>query len=184
MEPSDLDDDRPRAARCPQCGELPEWESLSDGYTERWLAVCRCGRMQAFLPDQPAVELDDPLSAFLVGPGRQVLPPTPPWIRLFMRSLQSPWNAAWRYSPEPCAACAERVCFVLQVCPRPYWLARCSLCLACGRVTSEYSQPWQNLHELGMSGSVWAPPSPAVLRLRACVFRPYATFRGGGVDRR
>ena len=174
MERDELDDDRPMSVRCAQCGECPEWESLSDGYGERWLGVCRCGRMQAFLPDQPAVESKDALAAFLLGAGREISAPTPAWIRLFMRSLEQPWNTRWRYSPEPCGACAERVCFVLQVCPRPYWLATCRLCLACGRATTAYSQPWQNLHELAVSGSAWAPPCLAVQRLRNCVFRPFA----------
>src|SRR6266536_2626136 len=114
MEPDHLDHDQPMSVRCAQCGELPEWESIADAYEERWLAVCRCGRMQTFLPDQPAAEPKDPLAAFLLGAGRDIPSPTPPWIRLFMRSLEQPWNTRWRYSPEPCSACAERVCFGVQ----------------------------------------------------------------------
>ena len=178
MEEHQLDDDRPATARCPNCGEPPEWESVSDAYGERWLSVCRCGRMQAFLPDQPGSEPEDPLGTFLLGAGREVAPLAPPWIRLFMQTVRPPWNAQWRYTPEVCAACAERVCFVLQVSPRPYWVGTCTLCLGCGRATSQYSQPWQNLHELAVSGSRWAPPCPAVQRLRQCAFRPYAILRG------
>src|SRR6266536_250551 len=82
MERDELDDDRPMSVRCAQCGECPEWESLSDGYGERWLGVCRCGRMQAFLPDQPAVESKDALAAFLLGAGREISAPTPAIGRL------------------------------------------------------------------------------------------------------
>jgi hypothetical protein len=164
-------------ARCPQCGELPTWESISDAYGERWLSTCRCGHMQAFLPDQPHAQPEDALAAFLLGAGREVAPVTPPWIRLFMRSLKPPWNAQWRYSPATCAACAERVSFVLQVSPRPNWFGTVTLCIGCGRVTTEYSRPSENLHELAVSGSRWAPPCPAVQRLRDCVFRPYAVMR-------
>jgi hypothetical protein len=178
MDQHQLDDDRPATARCPNCGEFPQWESVTDTYGERWLSVCRCGRMQAFLPDQPGSEPEDPLATFLVGTRREVSPATPPWIRLFLHSLKRPWNTYWRYTAEPCAACAERVRFALQASPRPYWFGRCTLCLACGRVTTEYTQPWLNLHELGVSGSRWAPPCPAVQRLRDCIFHRYANLRG------
>ena len=174
MDVDELDDDRPMAARCPQCGELPRWESLEDVLGERWLAVCRCGRMQVFLPDQPDLEPKEPLANFLLGHRPRAHGSTPAWIRLFLRSIEPPWTTRWRYSPELCPACANGVRFELQACPRPYWLATCSLCLACGRATSEYSQPWQNLHELAVGGSCWAPPCPAVQRLRHCVFRPFA----------
>jgi hypothetical protein len=177
MDSSHLDDDRPVAASCPQCAGRLEWESVVDLYGERWLAVCRCGWLQAFLPDEPQVEPEDPLAAFLLGSRRTVAPPAPPWIRLFLRSIEQPWNTRWRYSSEPCGACAERVRFELQVCPRPSWIGTCTLCLACGRVTTEYSQPLLNLHELAVTGSRWAPPCPAVQRLRDCILRPYAVLR-------
>jgi hypothetical protein len=49
----------PATAACPACGGLPRWESLVDGEEERWLAVCRCGRMTAFLPAAPGLEPED-----------------------------------------------------------------------------------------------------------------------------
>src|SRR5439155_20799147 len=62
------------ATACPSCGGNPRWESLVDGDQERWLAVCRCGRMRVFLPEQPGLEFEDPLRAFLLGPGRPIFP--------------------------------------------------------------------------------------------------------------
>ncbi len=174
MDSDELEHDRPMAARCQRCGELPRWESLVDGRGERWLALCRCGHAQVFLPDEPNLDPEDPVKAFLQGPENAVRPTTPPWIRLFLRSVEEPWRAVWRYWPNLCPACATGVCFFLHASPRPYWLATCSLCLSCGRVTSTYSQPWKNLHELPVAGSEWAPPCPAVQRLRDCIFRPYA----------
>jgi hypothetical protein len=40
---------------CPSCGGDPTWESLVDADGERWLAVCRCGRMQAYLPSRTMI---------------------------------------------------------------------------------------------------------------------------------
>ena len=95
----------PGAAACPVCGDRPRWESVLEGEEERWLSVCRCGRLRAFLPGQPALEPEDPLRAFLLGPGRPLFPPAP--------------------------------------------LAR----------------------------GEWAPPCPAVQRLRECLHRPYMQLR-------
>lgn len=81
---------------------------------------------------------------FLQGPSLAVRPPTLPWLRLFLRSIEAPWNTRWRYWPELCPACTNSVAFYLEVAPRPHWVATCSLCLACGRVTTAYSQPWRN----------------------------------------
>lgn len=77
-------------AECPSCGGSARWESVLDGDEERWLAVCACGRMRAFLPELPALEPEDPLRAFLLGPGRPVFPAAPPWIRLFLASVEGP----------------------------------------------------------------------------------------------
>ena len=58
--------------------------------------------------------------------------------------------------------------------PRPFVLAICTLCLACGHVTAAYLRPSRGMQESPATGGVWAPPCPAVQRLRDCVFRPYA----------
>ena len=169
----DLIDRRPDGGRCSSCGGQPQWEQVDDEFGERWLSVCRCGRMQAFLPDQPGLEVDDPLAVFLGGANRVPWPASPPWIRLFVFS-QRELLTNWCYHPSACGACATPTLFWLQACPRPFWLATCSLCLACGRVTSQYSQPWKNQGELALTGTAWTPPCPAVQRLRDCVLRPYA----------
>src|SRR5438876_408539 len=120
----------PLAGQCPRCGQRPRWESVADAEGERWLSVCRCGRLQAFLPEQPSLEPNDPLTVFLQGVGRAVRPATPAWIRLFLQSLGEPFHTAWHYRPGLCPACVNGVCFFFHACPRPYWLAGCSLCLA------------------------------------------------------
>ena len=86
--PLDTPDRGPATAACPTCGGHPRWESVLDGDEERWLSTCRCGRMRAFLPEQPSLDPADPLRAFLLGVGRPIFPPTPPWIRLFLASLE------------------------------------------------------------------------------------------------
>jgi hypothetical protein len=108
----------------------------------------------------------------LAGPGVPPWPASPPWIRLFLHSLRQQL-APWRYHPSACPACATPTLFWLQACPRPLWLATCSLCLACGRATSQYTQPWKNQGELALTGNTWTPPCPAVQRLRDCVLRPH-----------
>src|SRR5262245_32146915 len=120
------------SSACPSCGGSPRWESLLDGEEERWLAVCRCGRMRAFLPAQHALEPDDPLRAFLLGQGRPLFPAAPPWVRLFLASVEGSNPVRWRYSHGPCPACGASARFGLQACPRPGTLALCALCLACG----------------------------------------------------
>ena len=73
----------PAVASCPACGRNPRWEPLQDGEEERWLALCRCGRMRVFLPEQPALDPEDPVRAFLVGVGWLEQPGRPsrarPW---------------------------------------------------------------------------------------------------------
>jgi hypothetical protein len=137
--------------------------------------------MQAFLPDLPGLEPEDPLTVFLQGPGTKIWSTTPAWVRLFLHSLRER-RTSWRYLPAICPACANTVLFWLQACPRPFWLANCTLCLACGRVTSQYSQPWRNHHELATAGDTWAPPCPAVQRLRDCVFRPDVQAQTGAAE--
>lgn len=42
-----------------------------------------------------------------------------------------------------------------------------------------YLRPGQGAQESPAAGSAWAPPCPAVQRLRDCVFRPYALLAEG-----
>jgi hypothetical protein len=95
----------PRADACPSCGNHPRWESVLDRDDERWFSVCRCGRMQAFLPDAPETRPADPLAFFLAGPGRALAPPNPPWVRAFLQSLEAPRATRWWYRPGRCAGC-------------------------------------------------------------------------------
>ena len=170
----------PVATACPSCGGSARWESVLDGDEERWLAVCRCGRMRAFLPELPALEPEDPLRAFLLGPGRPVFPAAPPWIRLFLASVEGADPVRWRYCHGPCVACGASAGFGFQAYPRPHTFALCALCLACGAATVQYSQPARGLVEAPVAGSAWAPPCPAVQRLRDCLHRPFSQLRVGG----
>ena len=168
------------AAACPSCGGHPRWESLLGGEEERWLAVCRCGRMRAFLPEQPALDPEDPLRTYLLGPGRPIFAASPPWVRLFLASVEGPDPVRWRYCHGACPRCGAAASLGLQACPRPAVFAICTLCLACGHATAQYSKPARGLVEAPAEGSEWAPPCPAVQRLRDCVYRPYSVLRAGG----
>ncbi len=165
---------------CPVCGGRPRWESVLDEGEERWLAACRCGRMRTFLPERPDLEPEDPLRAFLLGPGRPVFPAAPPWIRLFLASVEGPNPVRWRYCHGACEGCGACAGFGMQACPRPGTLALCALCLACGNATVEYSKPARGLVEAPIAGRGWAPPCPAVQRLRDCLHRPYSLLRVDG----
>jgi hypothetical protein len=136
--------------------------------------------MQAFLPDQPGLEPDDPLRAFLRGPGRPIHPPSPAWARLFLRSVEGPNPVRWRYCGIPCPGCGSPARFGLQACPRPEVFAICALCLSCGHASAVYAKPARGLIEAPVEGRSWAPPCPAVLRLRDCLHRPYSLLRADG----
>lgn len=169
-----------RSTACPSCGGRPRWESLVDVREERWLAVCRCGRMRAYLPGEPDLDPEDPLRAFLLGPGRPLPPPSPPWVRLFLGSVAGANPARWRYCHGACPRCGASASFGLQACPRPGVLAACALCLGCGHVIARYSRLDHGLAEAPATGSEWAPPCPAVQRLRDCLLRPYSLLRTDG----
>jgi hypothetical protein len=181
MEQCDLTSEEGREATvCPACGRQPRWESLHEGEEERWLAVCGCGRIGTFLPEQPALAPEDPLRAYLAGPGRPIFPASPPWARLFLASVEGANPVRWRYCHESCPRCGAAASFGLQACPRPSVFAICTLCLSCGRVTASYSKPARGLIEAPVEGLEWAPPSPAVQRLRDCLHRPYSLLRVDG----
>jgi hypothetical protein len=166
--------ERTSASICPSCGGTPRWESLLEGEEERWLAICRCGRMHAYLPEQPAFDPEDPLRAFLLGPARPIFPAAPPWIRLFLASIEGPNPVRWRYAHWACPRCGASASFGLQACPRPNTFAISALCIACGHVTTQYSEAARGLVEAPVDGNAWAPPCPAVQRLRDCLHRPHS----------
>jgi hypothetical protein len=170
----------PESGGCASCGGTPRWESLVDGGEERWLGVCRCGAMRACLPDQPALEPDDPLHAFLLGPGRPVFPPSPPWARVFLASVEGPDSLRWRFCHEACRACAASATFGFQACPRAGVFAICTLCLAFGYASACYSKIGTTTIEAPVGGRAWAPPCVAVQRLRDCLHRPYSLLRADG----
>ena len=157
MDELDATNLRSGGGRLPELRRHARWESLVDGDEERWLAVCRCGRMRAFLPEQPALDPDDPLRAFLLGVGRPIFPPSPPWIRLFLASVEGPNPVRWRFCHAPCPRCGASASFGLQACPRPSVFAVCTLCLACGLATAQYSKPARGLVEAPAEGASGRP---------------------------
>src|SRR5581483_1961392 len=92
------------------------WESISDrNFGERWIAVCDCGEVHSFHPDRrhPDQLPAEPLLMALQGhrgPRRTV---TPPWLRVFLASLQPPRPVHWRHHSEPCPNCDSPVRFGL-----------------------------------------------------------------------
>jgi hypothetical protein len=175
----------PAAARCESCGGLPVWESICDGWGERWLASCVCGRVATFFPDRrnPDEQPPDPLVTFLQGHRRPRRPPTPPWVRLFLNSMLEPYSVRWRYGLEPCAGCESSASFGMLAWPRPYVAGVCTVCLQCGYVTASYSNPSAGTEERTLEGSAWAPACPAVQRLRECVYRSlHLAVQGEQVD--
>jgi hypothetical protein len=178
IEPAPQGGSEPGA--CPSCGRHRTWESLVDADGERWLAVCRCGRLRAYLPGQPELDPDDPLRAFLLGPGRPIFPASPPWVRVFLASVEGPNPVRWRFCHEPCRGCDASASFGFQACPRDDVFALCTLCFVCGNATACYSRPRRAVFEGPVVGRTWAPPCVAVQRLRDCLHRPYSVLRVDG----
>jgi hypothetical protein len=170
----------PEPLACASCGGELQWETLLDGSEERWLAVCRCGRMRAYLPGRPKFDPEDPLRVFLLGPGRPVFPASPPWVRVFLASVEGPDPVRWRFCHAPCRGCGASASFGFQACPRADVFAVCTFCLACGYATASYAQPARGLVEAPVGGRAWAPPCPAVQRLRDCLHRPHSLLRVDG----
>lgn len=158
--------------RCLGCDGLPVWESMVDQWGERWLAVCACGRIDAFFPDRrhPERQPSDPLTLFLQGHNGPRRPVTPPWVRLFLQSVQAPTLSHWRHSPDPCEDCAARTVFGILAWPRAATAGLCTLCLNCGATAASYSNAGTSGSEPTLFGRAWTPPCPAVKRLRECVY--------------
>jgi hypothetical protein len=154
---------------CGECGLALRWERVAAAPDERWLAVCACGMPWAFLPGRPDHPPDDPLAPAL-GVGRGSAGGSPPWIRLFQLTSGYPWWLPWRHVAIRCG-CGQRVTFAVWTRPRRGRCAYSTLCLACGRATSEYvCATNREMSEAPLSGSQWSPPCVAVARLRRAVF--------------
>ena len=63
-------------------------------------------------------------------------PFTPPWIRLFLNSVQAPHSTQRRHAFLPCDTCESSATFAVLAWPQPYIAAICTLCLQCGYVTN------------------------------------------------
>jgi hypothetical protein len=157
---------------CRSCDGSPRWESVVDGWGERWLATCTCGRVDTFFPDRrhPEQQPSDPLTLFLQGHLRARRPATPAWVRLYLTSVQEPWSVRWRHDSTGCALCDSNTTFGLLAWPRPFTAAVCTVCLNCGYTTASYSNPSAGTEEATLDGTAWAPACPAVKRLRECIF--------------
>jgi hypothetical protein len=167
------EEEAPPSSLCASCGGSPSWESVLDGWGERWLASCACGRVETFFPDRrhPEQQPTDPLTLFLQGHLRPRRPATPPWIRLFLLSVGEPYLVRWRHDPAGCPECETAARFGMYAWPRPWTAAICTVCLNCGHTTAAYSNPAAGTQEQALDGSSWTPACPAVKRLRDCVYR-------------
>jgi hypothetical protein len=169
-----VDEGATPAHQCEQCGGPIDWETSGRGNEERWLGLCRkCAWMVTFLPHDPKSTPRDPLRTFLLGRRVAPRPDSPPWVRLFRMTFRLPWDINWRHCPLPCLACRTHATFETCLNPRPYTLAHCRLCLACGRTTVEHVRPNASVRETPVTGERWSPPDVAVARLREAVFRPF-----------
>ena len=156
---------------CGQCERPLHWEQIADerDSDERWLAICACGMLWVFFLGRPDYNPQDRLGAALLAAAARA-EPSPPWIRLFQLSSGHPWWLPWRHVPGACGRCGQRVRFAVWTSPAPRRRAYSALCLACGRVTSEYVRTDAELREVPISGNEWSPPCVAVARLRRAVF--------------
>lgn len=184
-QPDEPDADKPKQTerpsplsdrRCRSCGGLPRWESIADAWGERWLGLCGCGGVQSFFPDRrhPEAQPAEPLTMFLQGHRAPRRPANPPWIRLFLHSLQPPYSITWRYDHRPCASCQAHATFGLLAWPQDWVSAICTLCLNCGWTETTYTNHQQGAQANCVDGDAWTPPCPAVQRLRTCVYRLHA----------
>ena len=176
-------------AACLACGGRPRWESVVEGEEERWLGVCRCGRIRAFLPTQPSLDPDDPLRGVPAGGGTAGVPrASPPWLRLFLGSVEGPDPARWRFVHEPCRGCGVLALFRAAGVPAGRGCYRGVRPLPSVRLRGPFFFVVAYAARGGAvesaEGGAWAPACPAVQRLRDCVHRPYSLLRVGGVARR
>ena len=106
------------ATACPRLRRGSAVGVAADEVEERWLAVCRCGRMSAFLPEQPPSSRRT-RCALPARPRAAVLPASPPWVRLFLASVEGPNPVRWRFCHAPCPGCAASASFGLQAARAP-----------------------------------------------------------------
>jgi hypothetical protein len=146
---------------CGECGRALRWERVA-ARDERWLAVCDCGMPSAFLPGRPDRAPADPLAEAL-GAGRTCRGASPPWIRVFQLTSRYPWWLPWRHVARACPGCRQRVTFAVWTWPRRDRCAYSTVCLACGRATSEYISTTP-VASLGSSPSSQFPQGRAASR--------------------
>ena len=148
------------------------WESIMDPYRERWLGVCECGTMRAFLPDAPEWIPEDPLTAFLAGPEISELPrERPPWVRFVLISGQEPFSVRWGHLPGACPDCGVQTVFGGRQGRGPLMpgaLPSMVVCLACG--LAQVHDGTTRGPARYLTGNQWTPPCPAVKRLRRIAF--------------
>ena len=168
----ETDVEQPCPTLCGSCGGRPRWESTVDGWGERWLATCACGRIETFFPDRRQRSTpSDPLTLFLQGHLAPRRPVTPPWIRLFLNSIQAPYPIHWRHAVVPCEACQSSATFGMLARPQPYLAAICTVCLQCGYVTTSQTNTATGAKQPVVDGSSWTPACPAVQRLRDYIYK-------------
>jgi hypothetical protein len=159
---------------CVRCQGGLQWEFSGSGRSERWLGMCvRCGWMRALRVDERHVEENDPLTSFL-APSAQPDAVTPAWIRFCRLSHQRPWRVHWSHAGA-CTSCTAAVVFETS---EGYPSVTCTyrLCINCGDTSAIYVRPLTGRTIGHLSGNEWAPPCPAVVKLRRAVFNPQKWF--------
>ena len=169
------------ATACPGCGGGSEWESVPDlksrSAGSRPAAAGGCARS---CPSSRASNRG-PTARVPARAGAADLPSEPAVCPPLPRSVEGRNPVRWRSSTRPAPRCAASASFGLQACPRPRIFAVCTLCLACGHATAQYSKPARGLVEApagGTSGRRRAPPSSGCATASTDRFRCFG--RTGG----
>jgi hypothetical protein len=159
------------ATVCEGCGGSFHWESIASPDKERWIGLCDCGAVRCFLPDdeQPVTS---PLQVALLGERHPHIT-SPPWIRLYMSSLQL--GVRWRPGQEPCGGCQARSVFETTRYPLPKAQAQIELCLGCGQVGIRTTRAGGRSSGSRVEGKRWTPTCIAVQHLRNCIYRDVFT---------
>ena len=160
---------------CEDCAPTTRWERRDLSPTrEVWLGTCdTCGSMRAFVPGEPDLEVEDPLSFFLLGNTTPTpTPERPAWQRFYTLTTGAPYFLRWDFQPAPCGSCQATTTVATDI-RSPAWRRSLSLCLNCGTATVETSHHMPDATPTHLTGKQWAPPDPAVKTLRETVIQTY-----------
>lgn len=138
--------------------------------------------MTALVPDEPDLQIEDPLTFFLLGTTTAApRPERPAWQRFYMTTLAAPYGIKWRFALDHCEACAASACVETRrfssVGERLL-----GLCLSCGLVAVHTTPRDVESDATKLTGSCWAPADPAVKVLRGSIFAAYRQWANSHND--